>query len=86
VEKITIEAICEGANTIVLELLWRADFHAVVELFAITAFLIIGYKAYRKKRPALWRLRDFRLEIALLLPTAITQGVRAIWVLACWLQ
>lgn len=79
----TMEAICEGANAIVLELLWRADFHAVVELFPIAAFLILFYKAYRKPTMS-FRLKDFRLEIALLLPWAITQGVRAIWVLACW--
>lgn len=80
-----VDFICESANAIMVGFLWRADFHAVAELFPITAFLILLYKAFRK--PTLnMRLKDFRLEIALLLPWAVTQGVRAIWVFSCWVE
>lgn len=80
-----MDPVCEIFNTIMQGFLWKADVHAVAELFPIAAFFILAFKVYRKKFSVL-RLSDFRLEVALLLPWAITQGVRAFWVFTCLME
>lgn len=77
-----MDSVCEILSIAMNEIFWRAWIHSLGELLPIAAFLLLFYKAFRKPSQVIW-LTDFRLEIALLLPWAITQGVRSMWVLAC---
>lgn len=77
-----MDTVCEILSTAMNEVFWRAWVLAIVELLPIVAFLILFYKAFRKDSMSFW-LKDFRLEIALLFPWAITQAVRSMWVLFC---
>ena len=77
-----MESVCQILSTAMNEIFWRAWVLSLGELFPIAAFLILFYKAFRKPSHVVW-LTDFRLEIALLLPWAITQAVRSMWVFFC---
>lgn len=80
-----MDIVCAGFSMLMQGLFWRIDFSTVAELLTVAAFFIVAFKVYRKRLSELW-LSDFRLEIALLLPWALTRGVRAIFVFACWVE